>query len=186
MTPEKIIIIGGSAGSFKTVSGLLAELPADFRHTIVLCLHRLRSVRTGFAEALQINSKLKVIEPDDAEIIKSNRIYLAPSNYHLLFEYGNRFSLSVADPVNHSRPSLDLSFDTGAEVFKNKCVGVLLSGANMDGAKGMLKIKKEGGITIVQDPNDSDIKTMPETCINLFQPDHIMDAVKIINFISKL
>jgi two-component system chemotaxis response regulator CheB len=146
----------------------------------------LRNIRTGFAEALQINSKIEIVEPDDKEIIRENRIYLAPSNYHLMFEQGNRFSLSVTEPVNHSRPSLDICFETGAEVFRNKTVGVLLSGANMDGAKGMHKIKKEGGLTIVQDPQDSEIQTMPETCINLFQPDHIFNSTKIINFISKL
>jgi two-component system chemotaxis response regulator CheB len=146
----------------------------------------LRNVRNGFAEALQINSKLKIIEPDDKEIIRGNRVYLAPSNYHLMFESDLRFSLSVNEPVNHSRPALDICFETGAEIFRNKVIGVLLSGANMDGAKGMLKVKKEGGLTIVQAPEDSEIRTMPETCINLFQPDLIYDSAKIINFITNL
>jgi two-component system chemotaxis response regulator CheB len=162
------------------------SLSQNFPYTIVLCLHRLRNVRTGLAEVLQINSKLRITEPDDKESIKGNRIYLAPSNYHLMFEEGYRFSLSVREPVNHSRPSLDICFETAAEVFKNKAIGVLLSGANMDGAKGMLKIKKEGGLTIVQSPEDSEIETMPLTCINMFQPDHIFDAEKIVNFINVL
>lgn len=165
---------------------LLGNLVQNYRHPIILCLHRLRNVRAGFAEALQINSKLKIIEPYDKEIIRENRIYLAPSNYHLMFDHDQRFSLSVSDPINHSRPSLDICFETGAEVFRNRAIGVLLSGANMDGAKGMHKIKKEGGTTIVQSPDDSEIRTMPETCINLFMPDHIFDASKIISFISNL
>ena len=103
-----------------------------------------------------------------------------------MFEHGYRFSLSVTERVNHSRPSLDICFETAAEIFRNKSVGVLLSGANMDGAKGMFRIKKEGGLTIVQDPEDSEISTMPEACINMFQPDHIFDATKIINFINNL
>jgi two-component system chemotaxis response regulator CheB len=168
------------------VNQLLGSISQNYRHPIILCLHRLRNVRTGFAEALQLNSKLKIIEPDDKEIIRENRIYLAPSNYHLMFEHDNRFSLSVSEPVNHSRPSIDICFETGAEVFRNRTIGVLLSGANMDGAKGMLKVKKEGGLTIVQSPEDSDIRTMPESCIKLFQPDHVFDAAKIINFISDL
>jgi two-component system chemotaxis response regulator CheB len=135
---------------------------------------------------LQINSKIRISEPCDKEIIRENRVYLAPSNYHLMFEHGFRFSLSVADPVNHSRPSLDICFETAAEVFRNKAIGVLLSGANMDGAAGMHKIKKEGGITVVQDPADSEIQTMPVACIHLFKPDHIMDGANIISFISNL
>jgi two-component system, chemotaxis family, protein-glutamate methylesterase/glutaminase len=135
---------------------------------------------------LQINSKLRIIEPDDKEIIRGNRIYLAPSNYHLMFDQDHRFSLSVSEPINHSRPSIDICFETGAEVFRNRTVGVLLSGANMDGAKGMFRVKKEGGITIVQSPEESEIRTMPETCISLFQPDHIFDSLKIISFISNL
>ena len=165
---------------------LLGSLPQNFRHPLVLCLHRLRSVRTGFAEALQINSKLQIIEPCDKEIMKANRVYLAPSNYHLMFEQDQRFSLSVSDPVNHSRPALDICFETGAEVYKDKVIGVLLSGANMDGSKGMLSVKNEGGITIVQSPDESEIRTMPESCINLFQPDYIYNAGKIISFITNL
>lgn len=143
-------------------------------------------MRNGFAEALQINSKLKVTEPDDKEIIRENRVYLAPSNYHLMFDHDNRFTLSINEPVNHSRPSLDICYETGAEVYKNKIIAVLLSGANMDGAKGMYKVKKEGGLTLVQSPEDSEIRTMPETCINLFQPDRICNADEIINFIIQL
>jgi len=135
---------------------------------------------------LQINSKLKVTEPDDKEIIRENRVYLAPSNYHLMFDLDNRFTLSINEPVNHSRPSLDICYETGAEVYKNKIIAVLLSGANMDGAKGMYKVKKEGGLTMVQSPEDSEIRTMPETCINLFHPDRICSADEIINFIIHL
>ena len=165
---------------------LLGSLPVTYGHPIILCLHRLRNVRTGFADALQLNSKLKIIEPDDKEIIRRGSIYLAPSNYHLLFEQTYRFSLTVSDPVNHSRPSIDLCFETAAEIFRNKIIGVLLSGANIDGAKGMQKIKKEGGVTIVQDPKNSEISTMPEACINLFQPDYILDAAEIVKFITNL
>lgn len=183
---EKIIIVGGSAGSFKIVNQLLNSLPQNFKHPLILCLHRLRNVRAGFAEALQINSKILISEPDDKEIIRENRIYLAPANYHLMFDQDQRFLLSTSDPVNHSRPSIDICFETGAEAFKDKTIGVLLSGANMDGAKGMLKVKTEGGLTIVQSPEDSEIRTMPETCINLFQPDRILEADKIIRYISTL
>lgn len=122
----------------------------------------------------------------DKENIRKGLVYIAPSNYHLMFGYSSDFCLSVSDPVNHSRPSIDLCFETASEIYGNKVIGILLSGANMDGAKGMLKVKEEGGMTIVQDPADCEIRTMTESCLALFQPDFIMDATKIINFIIRL
>lgn len=165
---------------------LLLQIPSDFSHTIVLCLHRLRNVRTGFAEALRINSRLSVTEPLDKEIIRPGRVYLAPSNYHLMFDNSGRFTLSVSEPVNHSRPSIDVCFEAASDIYRDKLVGVLLSGANNDGAKGLSLIKKDGGLTIVQDPNDSEIRTMPEAGINMFLPDYILEATKIINFIKNI
>jgi len=150
----------------------------------VLCLHRLRSVRFGFLEALSINSKVRISEPEDGEIIENRHIYLAPANYHLMLDPDGRFRLSVTEPVNHSRPSIDVCFETAAESFAQKVIGVILSGANQDGAEGLHKIKGAGGLTIVQDPNDCEIKTMSVSCIDRFQPDYILNAAKIINFIT--
>ncbi len=153
---------------------------------MVLCLHRLRNVRRGFAETLQMNAKLKITEPYDKEQFLAERIYVAPANYHLIFSAGSSFRLSVDDPVNHSRPSLDVFFESAAEVFGKNCVGVLLSGANWDGAKGMQAIHDSGGLTIVQDPLDCEVGIMTKACISMFDPDHIYDADKIINFIKNL
>ena len=184
--PEKIILIGGSAGSFKIVTGVIVILPSDFKYPVILSLHRLRNIRNGFVRVLSVGSAIKIKEPYDNEIIRSGRVYVSPSNYHMMIEPGNRISLSVDESVNHSRPSIDVLFETAAEVYRERCVGVLLSGANSDGAKGMFKIKEAGGITIVQDPADAEIPSMPTSCLNLITPDYILSADKIIKFISNL
>lgn len=179
---EKIIIIGGSAGSFKIVAQILASIHSNYRFPIIICTHRLRNLRSNFTEVLSINSKIRVKEVFDKEKISGSTAYIAPSNYHLLVEFGHHFCLSDEEGVNHSRPSIDITMDTVAEVFKERAIGILLSGANADGAEGMRKIKEMGGITIIQDPDTAEIKTMPESCLQLFSPDHIMDTDSIINF----
>ncbi len=183
---EKLIIIGGSAGSFRIVHRLLSELPADYPYPLILCMHRLRNIRTGFAEALESNTKLEVREAFDKEQIQKNKVYLAPSNYHMMIEFGYHFSLSVSAPVNHSRPSIDITMETAAEVFGERAVGIILSGANMDGSKGLAKIREFGGITVVQDPSDSEISTMPETCLRTMKPHYILKKEEIIRFVINL
>ncbi len=183
---DRLIIIGGSAGSYKIVSRLLSELPGNYPHPIIICMHRLRNARSGFAEVLALNTKLRVMEPYDKDMILKGHAYIAPANYHMMIEYGYRFSLSVSTPVNHSRPSIDITMDTAAEVFRERAVGVILSGANTDGSRGMTKIHEMKGITLVQDPRNCEIGTMPLACLNAMKPDHVMDADKIITFILKL
>ncbi len=183
---EKLIIIGGSAGSYKIVNRLLSVLPDDFPHPLIICMHRLRNVRTGFVEALAQNSKLHITEARDKDIIRKGRVYVAPANYHMLIEFGYRLALSVIPPVNHSRPSIDITMETSAEVFGERAVGVILSGANMDGSRGMAKINERKGITVVQDPDDSEIRAMPAACLQAFTPDHVLNAEKIITFIQNL
>lgn len=182
----KYIVIGGSAGSFRVITRILSELPKDFPIPIIMCLHRLKHVRTGFVEALQIKSQLTVKEPFDKEGIKRSNIYLAPANYHLLVELGNTFSLSIADSVNHSRPSIDLTFESAADTFKHKLVAILLSGANKDGAKGIAKVKQNKGITVVQDPKDSQTRTMPQAAIDTGKVDFIYNTDDIIKLLLKV
>ena len=183
---DKLIIIGGSAGSFRIVRDILVSLPASYRVPLILCLHRLRDARKGFLEALELKTEFPLREPRDKERIRPGNAYLAPANYHLQIEYGYYFSLSVDEPVNHSRPSIDIVMDTAAEVFKNKAQGVLLSGANMDGSAGMKKIHDMGGYTVVQDPETAEIPTMPESALKLFIPDLLTHPAGIVSFIKTL
>jgi len=182
----KAIVIGGSAGSFPLVAKILQEIPKNFPMPILLCLHRLKHVRHGFVEALSIKSNIPVLEPEDKESIKPGRAYLAPSNYHMYVELGNYFALSTEEMVKFSRPSIDLTFETASYVFKEKMVGIMLSGANTDGAEGMFRAHKRGSYTIVQDPTEASVKTMPEGCLKLFQPDEVLNVEKIIKFLQEL
>ncbi|OQY03092.1 MAG: chemotaxis protein CheB [Bacteroidetes bacterium 4572_117] len=182
----KYIVIGGSAGSFQIVTGILSALPKTFNLPIFLCLHRLKHIRTGFVEALSIKSKINVVEPCDKEFIRQGKAYLAPANYHMYFDLGNFVSLSTEPAVNHSRPSIDISFASAAFTYKSKLVGILLSGANRDGAMGMKEIKENGGLTIVQDPNDCQVKTMTTAALEATNIDHVLTSDKIIDFIVNL
>lgn len=182
----KAVIIGGSAGSFQVITKILSSLPPNFSMPLLLSLHRLKHVRSGFVEALSIRSTIPIIEPNDKDQIKPGRGYLAPANYHMYVELGNKISLSTEEPVNHSRPSIDLSFITAAETYREKLIGIILSGANRDGALGLKKIKDYGGLTIVQDPNECQVKTMTEASIKMTQIDHIFSTNQIIRFLNKL
>jgi two-component system, chemotaxis family, protein-glutamate methylesterase/glutaminase len=182
----RAVMIGGSAGSFQVVVKILNALPANYPLPVFLCLHRLKHVRSGFVEALSIKSRIPVIEPFDKETIKSGRAYLAPANYHMCLELGNKIALSTEEPMNHSRPSIDLSFITAAQAYREKLVGIILSGANRDGAYGIKKIKECGGICIVQDPLECEVRTMTEASLQMTPVDHIYKTEQIIQFLQKL
>lgn len=182
----KAIVIGGSAGSFKGITQILSEVPQDFPLPIIMCLHRLKHVRNGFIEALSIKSIKDVIEPYDKESIKKGNVYLAPANYHMSIELGHFFSLSTEEMVNNSRPSIDITMDTAAFSYKNKLIGILLSGANNDGALGMKKIKDNGGFTIVQNPEECMIDTMPKAALNVTNIDYTLGIDEIINLLFEI
>lgn len=182
----KIVVIGGSAGSFQGITKILSQLPTDFELPIIMCLHRLKHVRNGFVEALSIKSITPVVEPYDKENIKKRKVYLAPANYHLSLELGNTFALSTEPMVNNSRPSIDITLETAAYTYRNKMIGILLSGANKDGALGMKKIKDRGGLTIVQDPAECMINTMPTAALELTSIDHTLKIDQIIEFLKEL
>ncbi len=182
----KAVVIGGSAGSFQVINKILNGLPTDFELPVIMCLHRLKHVRQGFVEALNLKSSTVVEEPNDKEPIRRGKIYLAPANYHMLIELGNTFALSTDEMVNHSRPSIDLTLESAAYVYKNKLIGILLSGANKDGAMGMKKIKDWGGLTIVQDPTECMIDTMPTAALKVTQIDHTLPVQKILEFLLEV
>ncbi len=175
-----LVVLGGSAGSFKVVTNLLGRLPQGYPLPLVLCLHRLKDVRSGFMESLQGRSNLEVREPYDKELIQGGRVYLAPSNYHLYVELGNRFGLSTGEPVNHSRPSIDLTFISAARV------GILVSGANRDGALGLQYLKQQGGVAIVQDPTECEVQTMTAAALQLTQVDQVLGVAGIAKFLLEL
>ena len=182
----KAIVIGGSAGSFQGIAKILASIPADFNLPIIMCLHRLKHVRNGFVEALSLKSLMTITEPYDKLNIKKGMVYLAPANYHMSVELGNYFSLSTEEMMNNSRPAIDITLSSAGYVYKDRLVGILLSGANKDGAIGMKNIKDKGGLTIVQDPKECMIDTMPTAALNVTQIDHVLQIDGIVAFLNEL
>jgi two-component system, chemotaxis family, protein-glutamate methylesterase/glutaminase len=182
----KAVVIGGSAGSFQGVVKILAQLPKGFPLPIIMCLHRLKHVRNGFVEALSIKSIVQVTEPNDKENIKKGSVYLAPANYHMSIELGNYFALSTEEMINNSRPSIDITLATSAFVYKEKLVGILLSGANRDGAQGMKAIHDKAGLTIVQEPTECMIDTMPKAALAATKIDHVLRIDQIVEFLKEL
>jgi two-component system chemotaxis response regulator CheB len=182
----KAIVIGGSAGSFQGITKILSQLPKTFPLPIIMCLHRLKHVRNGFVEALSIKSVFPVVEPYDKEQIKKGGVYLAPSNYHMSVELGNYFAMSTEEMLNNSRPAIDITLGTAAYVFREKLIGILLSGANRDGGMGMKHIKDKGGLTIVQEPTECMIDTMPKAAMALTKIDHVLKVDDIVSLMNEL
>ncbi|MEJ1240363.1 chemotaxis protein CheB [Chryseolinea sp. T2] len=182
----KAVVIGGSAGSFQGVVKILSQLPKGFPLPIIMALHRLKHVRNGFVEALSIKSVVQVTEPNDKEAIKKGSVYLAPANYHMSVELGNNFALSTEEMVNNSRPAIDITLSSCAFVYKEKLLGILLSGANKDGAIGMKHIHERGGTTIVQEPSECMIDTMPKAALAVTQIDHVLRIDEIVEVLKEL
>ena len=129
---------------------------------------------------------MQVVEPFDKENIKRGKVYLAPANYHLSVELGHYFGLSTEEMVNNSRPAIDITLGTAAYVYRDKLIGILLSGANKDGALGMKSIKDRGGMTLVQDPEECMIDTMPKAALNITTIDHTLTVDGITEFLKEL
>lgn len=182
----KAVVIGGSAGSFQGVVKILSQLPKGFPLPIIMCLHRLKHVRHGFVEALSIKSVVQVTEPYDKETVKKGCVYLAPANYHMSVELGHHFALSTEEMINNSRPAIDITLASCAYVYKDRLVGILLSGANKDGALGMKSIVDRGGLTIVQEPTECMIDTMPKAALAVTKIDHVLKVDQIVSFLHEL
>jgi two-component system chemotaxis response regulator CheB len=186
MEKEGVIVIGGSAGSIEVIMNLLPTIPENFPCPIVVVIHRKNTLENHLVDVLNKKCRLNVIEIQDKMQLERNTIYLAPGDYHLLVDAHGCLNLDYSEKVNFSRPSIDVTFDSFALAFTDKCIGVLLSGANADGAKGLESIKNSGGISIVQSPESSTIATMPMAAIKLFKPDIILSPSKIAELLFEL
>lgn len=154
-----LIAVGTSAGGFTAVCKLVQLLPADFQVPIAIVQHRARESE-GLAGLLQDCTALSVSEVEDKQPIEPHSIYIAPPDYHLLIDDG-AFSLSTEGLVGFSRPSIDVFFDSAADNFGPRLIGVVLTGANTDGSRGLRKIAARGGQAIVQDPAEAEVAVMP-------------------------
>jgi two-component system chemotaxis response regulator CheB len=181
----QFIAVGTSLGGFDALKTILGALPKDFPLPIAVVQHRSYEDSEGFAPLLGDYTGLPVIEVDDKETIRDGRVYVCPSNYHLLVD-GDHFALSTDGPVLHARPSIDVLFESAAESFRDGVIGILLTGMSKDGTAGLKKIKENGGYAVVQDPALAEGPVMPEAAIASGAVDKILPLEEIAPFITAL
>ncbi len=182
----KAIVVGASAGGLYVLTTILQALPQNFPFPIIIVQHRSKDERSLLEEIIKSKCKVKVQQAEEKEKIEKGTVYFAPPNYHLLVEQDHTFSLSNDMLVNYSRPSIDLLFESAARVYKEKLIGIILTGANKDGAAGIVNIKKHKGLTIAQDPQSADYDMMPQSAIETGCVDYIMNIEKLLNFLLSL
>ena len=179
------IVIGVSAGGMNALSAVLPILPDDFSLPIIIVQHMDPNSRDYLSDHLNRKCNIQVKEAEDKEKIMNGVAYIAPANYHLLVEEDRTLSLSVDDLVNYSRPSIDVMFETAADVYEKGLIGVILTGANADGSKGLTRIKALGGLVIVQDPATAQVDYMPKAAIASTRVDHILALEEIARLLTK-
>lgn len=168
--PVEAVVIGASAGGVEALLRLLSTLPASFGLPVITVLHIPQRRDSQLAAIFRQRSALAVHEPIDKEKINPGTLYFAGPDYHLSVEQDKTFSLSCEAPVNYSRPSIDLLMTSAAEAYGSKLAGIVLTGANEDGAAGLASIRQRGGYTVVQDPAQSQATAMPLAAIRRLQP----------------
>lgn len=170
------VVIGASAGGTSALHKIIPALPAAFPMPIIIAQH-LHPLQEGVALMYRNkNCALNVKDADEKEALRAGFVYFAPPNYHLLIEDDRTFSLSIDPRVHFTRPAVDVLFESAADVFGAHLIGIVLSGANQDGAHGLRYIKSKGGLTIVQAPADAEVDYMPQAAIEAAEPKHILKA----------
>lgn len=168
------------------VFDIIAKLPKNFPLPVVVVIHRSRKHRSSIEELLNSKSKVKVKVAEDKDQLKKGTVYFAPSDYHLLVEPDGSISLDSSEPVLYSRPSIDVTFESIADVYRDNVIALLLSGANADGAEGLSYISERKGFVIVQNPEYAEVRTMPEAALQRCRPDLILSNLEIFSFMENL
>lgn len=181
----ELIVIGCSLGGMQALTTILSSLGPDFSVPIAVVQHRHRRSNENLPDFFRRHTSLCVVDVIDKQWIKPNCVYLAPADYHLLVERG-AFSLSVDAAVAHSRPSIDVLFESAADAYADRVIGVVLTGMNDDGARGARRIKHRGGFLIVQDPATAEAPAMPQAAINATRVDRILPLDRIGPFLVEL
>jgi two-component system, chemotaxis family, protein-glutamate methylesterase/glutaminase len=182
----KVVIIGGSAGSLNALMQILPDLKQLNGFAIVIVLHRKSKDDQTLEELIALKATVPVKLVEDKVPVEPGFIYIAPSNYHLLFERNHTLSLDISEKINYSRPSIDVSFESAAEIYGDALVGILLSGSNTDGTVGLKAIKAAKGTIIVQNPTVAEMPFMPHNAILNTDPDLILDNQEIFACISAI
>jgi two-component system, chemotaxis family, protein-glutamate methylesterase/glutaminase len=185
-TNRRIIIIGGSAGSLQAIFRLFTGMDNINHIAIIIVIHRGQGAEQGLEEIISEKTGLPVKEIEEKEVPANGTLYICPPDYHLLFEKDESFTLDYSEKVNYCRPSIDVAFQSAADVFGSSVICILLSGANSDGADGLAYVQEKKGIAIVQNPDDAEVPYMPLQAIQRNITDHIFTMEEIRNFIEAL
>ncbi len=168
------VVIGTSAGGIDALTRVLPSLPPTTPVPILIVVHIPRERPSLLTEIFRHKCTMRVEEAVDKADIKPGRIYFAPPDYHMLIDRGPQIALSVDDVIQFSRPSIDVLFESAADVYGKNLLGILLTGGNEDGASGLAYIAKCGGTTVLQDPAEAAASAMPEGALKLMTPTHLM------------
>jgi two-component system, chemotaxis family, protein-glutamate methylesterase/glutaminase len=161
---HSVVVVGTSWGGLAALTKLLGDLPPDFGIPVVVVQHRSKDSERLLVQLLQDATELTVCEIEDKDPLRPGTVHVAPANYHVLIEDGYA-SLTIEEPVRFSRPSIDVMFSSAADTYGAAAIGVVLTGANEDGARGLAHIVKRGGLALVQDPKTAEIPIMPQAAI---------------------
>lgn len=182
----KVVIIGGSAGSLNALMQILPDLSQLNGFAVVIVLHRKSTDDQTLEELIALKSSITVKIVEDKVPLVPGYIYIAPSNYHLLFEKNDTLSLDISEKINYSRPSIDVSFESASEIYGEALVGILLSGSNTDGTYGLKAIKAAGGTIVVQNPTVAEMPFMPHNAILNTNPDFVLDNQEILKLLRSI
>ncbi len=184
LDPKTVVVIGGSTGSIDVLLQLLPALPNPLTFAMVVVIHRKNTSDSALVNLLAVRTHVPVQEVEDKDVLTPGTIYLAPADYHLLLEKDGTFTLDYSEKVHYSRPSIDVTFESVADVYGSGVTGILLSGANADGTAGLQAISQAGGTTIVQHPDTAQVAYMPQQAIQNVQIDYILTAPEMIQFLN--
>ena len=180
------IVIGVSSGGMNAMKVIFSLLPKNFITPIIILQHMGARPDSQLIKLLNSISNLSIKEADEKEKIEKGNVYIAPPNYHLMIDRDKTFSLSIDDRVNYARPSIDVLFESAADAYKDKLIGVILTGSSSDGTLGLKKIKEYGGLTIAQDPKTAESAYMPASAIAVVQMDYILSLEDIIKLLINI
>jgi two-component system chemotaxis response regulator CheB len=181
----EIVVVGTSWGGLAALKRIVAEMPPEYDLPTVIVQHRHRDSDALLARFLQDQTRLSVCEIEDKQPVESGRLFVAPSNYHVLVERGY-FALSLEAPVRFSRPSIDATFSSAADAYGHRCVGIVLTGANDDGADGLRRVADAGGLAVVQDPASAECAVMPESALRAVPTARVLPLDRIGPFLGQL
>lgn len=181
---SRIMVIGGSAGALGVILQIIQRLKLDMGLSGIVILHRKPSDDNVLLDVLATRTEYEVREVEDKDELLPGVLYIAPADYHVLVERDGSLTLDDSEKVNFSRPSIDVSFESAAEIYGASLTGVLLSGANADGVAGLERIRERGGRIVVQDPNTAEFIYMPKAAIETLKPDLLLTENNIASLLE--